>query len=73
MLVGIQGFGEDIVAREDHDYGEVFVDEGEDAVFEFAGHDGFAVEVGDFFDFEGTCLDFLFELVSLGPLSISFG
>ena len=54
LLVGIQGFAEDVVAGEDHDYGEVFVDEGEDAVFEFAGHDGFAVEVGDFFDFEGT-------------------
>ena len=56
LLIGIEGFGEDVVASKDHDDGEVLVDEGQDAVFELAGHDGFAVEVGDFFDFEGACM-----------------
>ena len=55
LLVGVERLGEDVVAREDHDDGEGFVDQGEHAVFEFAGHDGFAVEVGDFFDLEGAC------------------
>ncbi len=54
LLVGVEGFREDVVAGEDHDDWEGFVDEGEDAVFELAGHDGFAVEVRDFFDFEGA-------------------
>ena len=56
LLVGIEGLGEDVVAGEDHDDREVFVDEGQDAVFELAGHDGFAVEVGDFFDLERACM-----------------
>lgn len=54
LLVGVEGLGEDAVASEDHDDGQVLVDEREDAVLELAGHDGFAVEVGDFFDFEGA-------------------
>ena len=50
LLVRVQGLGEDVVAGEDHDDGEGLVDQSQDAVLELAGHDGFAVEVGDFFD-----------------------
>lgn len=55
LLVRVERLGEDVVARQDHDDGEGFVDEGQHAVFQLAGHDGFAVEVGDFFDLEGAC------------------
>ena len=54
LLVRVEGFGEDVVAGEDHDDGKGLVDEGQDAVFQLAGHDGFAVHVGDFFDLEGA-------------------
>lgn len=57
LLVGVQGFGEDVVTREDHDDGKGLVDECEYAVLEFTGHDGFAVEIGDFLDFEGALKD----------------
>lgn len=54
LLVGVERFGEDVVASEDHDDGKVFVHESQHAVFELARHDGFAVEVGDFFDLQST-------------------
>jgi hypothetical protein len=54
LLVGVEGLGEDGVASKDHDDGQVLVDEGEDTVLQLAGHDGLAVEVGDFLDLEGA-------------------
>jgi len=54
LLVGVEGLGKDGVASEDHDDGQVLVDEGEDTVLQLAGHDSLAVEVGDFLDLEGA-------------------
>ena len=54
LLVGVEGLGEDGVASEDHDDGQVLVDEGEDTVLQLARHDGLAVEVGDFLDLKGA-------------------
>lgn len=55
LLVGVEGLGEDVVARQDHDDRQVLVDEREHAVLQLAGHDGLAVQVGDFLDLEGAC------------------
>ena len=54
LLVGVEGLGEDGVASEDHDDGQVLVDEGEDTVLQLARHDGLAVEVGDLLDLKGA-------------------
>lgn len=54
LLVRVEGLGEDVVAGQDHDDWQVLIDEGENTMLEFAGHDGFAVEVGDFLDLEGA-------------------
>ena len=56
LLVGVERLGEDVVTGKDHNNREGLVDEREDTVLEFAGHDGFAMEVGDFLDFQGACI-----------------
>jgi hypothetical protein len=56
LLIGIERLGENVVSGENHDNWEILVDESEDAVFEFAGHDGFAMEIGDFLDLQRTCI-----------------
>ena len=54
LLVGVEGLGEDGVTGEDHDDGEVLVDESEDTVLQLTGHDGLAVEVTNLLDLEGA-------------------
>lgn len=54
MLVGVEGLLEDIVSGEDHDDGEVLVNEGENTVLQLTRHDGFAVKVGNFLDLKST-------------------
>lgn len=54
LLVGVERLGEDGVTGEDHDDGEVLVDESEDTVLQLTGHDGLAVEVTNLLDLEGA-------------------
>jgi hypothetical protein len=54
LLVGIEGFGKELIASQDHDNGKVLVHEGQDTVFELARHDGLAVKVGNFLDLESA-------------------
>ena len=61
LLVCVERLGKDVVASQDHDNGQILVHERQHAVLQLARHDCFAVEVGDFLDFERTC--FLFSIV----------
>lgn len=54
LLVGVQRFGEEVVTRENHDDRKVLIHESKNTVLQFARHDGFAVQVRDFLDLEGT-------------------
>lgn len=54
MLVSVQGLGEDLVACEDHDDGEVLIDQCEDTMLQFTRHDSLAMEIRDLFDLECT-------------------
>jgi hypothetical protein len=54
LLVGVERLGEDVVTGQDHDNGEVLVNQGEDTVLELSRHDSLAVEVRNLLDLEGT-------------------
>jgi hypothetical protein len=54
LLISIERLGENVVPGEDHDNREVLIDESEDTMFEFARHDGLAMEIGDFLDLQCT-------------------
>lgn len=54
MLVGVERLLEDLVTGEDHDDGEVLVNQGQNTVLQLTGHDGLAVEVGNFLDLQRT-------------------
>jgi hypothetical protein len=54
LLVGVEGLLEEVVTGEDHDDGEVLIDQGQDTVLQLTRHDSLAVKVGDFLDLEGT-------------------
>lgn len=54
LLVGVERLGEDVVTREDHDDGEVLVDQGQDTVLQLTRHDGLAVQVGNLLNLQGT-------------------
>lgn len=55
LLVCVEGLGKETITGEDHDDGEVFVNQGEDTVFKLTRHDSFAMEIRDFLDLEGAC------------------
>ena len=54
LLVGIERLGKNVVSSENHNDWEILVNKSENSVFEFARHDGLAVEIGDLFDLQGT-------------------
>lgn len=54
LLVGIERLLEEIIAGENHDDGQVLVDEGQYTVLQLTGHDSLAVKIGNFLDLEGT-------------------
>lgn len=54
MLVGVERLLEQVITGQDHDDGEVLVDESQHTVLELTGHDGLAVKVGNFLDLQGT-------------------
>ncbi|CAF3449092.1 unnamed protein product [Fusarium graminearum] len=54
LLVGVEGLLEEVITGQDHDDGEVLIDQGQDTVLQLTRHDSLAVKVGDFLDLEGT-------------------
>lgn len=54
MLVGVERLLEDLITGEDHDDGEVLINQGQNTVLQLTGHDGLAVEVGNFLDLQRT-------------------
>lgn len=54
MLISVERLLEDLIAGQDHDDGEVLVDEGKDTVLQLTRHDSLAVKVGNFLDLEST-------------------
>lgn len=54
LLVGVERLLEDLVTGEDHDNGEVLVNQGQNTVLQLTGHDSLAVEVGNFLDLQRT-------------------
>jgi hypothetical protein len=54
LLVGVEGLREEIIASQDHDDGQVLVDQGQHTVLQLTGHDGLTVEVGNLLDLQGT-------------------
>lgn len=45
LLVSIERLREDVVTCQDHDDGEIFVNQGQDTVLQFTGHDSLAVKI----------------------------
>lgn len=54
LLVRVERLGEDLITSEDHNDGQVLVNEGENTVLELTRHDSLAVQVRNFLDLEGT-------------------
>ena len=54
MLVGVEGLLEQVVTGENHDDGQVLINESQNTVLQLTRHDSLAVEVGNFLDLEGT-------------------
>ncbi len=54
MLVRVQGLGENLVARHNHDDGKIFVHQRQHAVLELARHDSLAVKIRNLLDLEGA-------------------
>ncbi|KAI6754186.1 hypothetical protein HG530_012700 [Fusarium avenaceum] len=54
LLVGVEGLLEEVITGEDHDDGEVLINQGQDTVLQLTRHDSLAVKVGNFLNLEGT-------------------
>jgi hypothetical protein len=54
LLVGVERLLEEIITSENHDDGEVLVDESQHTVLQLTRHDGLTVEVRNFLDLQST-------------------
>lgn len=54
LLIGVERLLEEVVAGQDHDDGQVLVDQSQHTVLQLTRHDSLTVQVRDLLDLEGT-------------------
>ena len=52
LLIRIQRFGKNVVTGQNHDDGQILIDQGQDTMLEFTRHDSFAVQIRNLLDLQ---------------------